>query len=59
MNKIDQAILLGLTQGMPPEAIAKSLNIPTDWVVLFQENYRAPEVTPVDDRLNNASQGMN
>jgi len=45
MNKIDQAILLGLTQGMPPEAIAKSLNIPTDWVVLFQENYRAPEIT--------------
>ena len=58
MNKIDQAILLGLTQGMAPEAIAKSLNIPTDWVLEFQDNYRAPEITPVDDRLNNASQAM-
>ena len=59
MNKIDQVILLGLTEGMAPEAIAKSLNIPTDWVLQFQDNYRAPEVTPVDDCLNNPSLGMN
>ena len=59
MNKIDQAILSGLTEGMLPEAIAKSLNIPTDWVLEFQDHYRAPEVTPVDERLNNPSQGMN
>jgi hypothetical protein len=58
MNKIDQAILLGLTQGMAPEAIARSLNIPTDWVLEFQDHYRAPEVTPTDDRLNNPSHGM-
>jgi hypothetical protein len=57
MNKIDQAILLGLTDGMPPEAIAKSLNIPVDWVLEIQNNYKAPKVIPRDDRLTPSDLG--
>ena len=48
MNKIDQAIVLGLTEGMAPGAIAKSLNIPVDWVLEMQDNMPEPKVAVID-----------